>query len=117
MATATQPINSASNPTYAQLLERIKQLEAAATVAAKQAERKANTVDLGNGMTAYVGDKGTLCVRGFGKFPVALYYEQWLKLLAAATAIANAAQQFKATGKLSVKPPKAAAAGAPTLPQ
>ena len=31
-----------------------------------------------------VGDKGGVSVYGLGRFPVTLYYEQWIKLLDAA---------------------------------
>lgn len=34
------------------------------------------------GLTLKIGEKGGLSVYGLGRFPVTLYKEQWLKLLA-----------------------------------
>lgn len=42
----------------------------------------------GNGaLTMKVSEKGALSVYGMGRFPVTLYKEQWLKLLAISTEI------------------------------
>jgi hypothetical protein len=55
-------------PTKAELLARIADLEA-----------KKN----GNGKLEFrVGEKGGVSVYGLGRFPVTLYYEQWIRLLA-----------------------------------
>lgn len=58
-------------PTYEELQERLARLE-------KQAEK---------GLQFRVGEKGGVSVYGLGRFPVTLYYEQWVKLLDAAADI------------------------------
>ena len=35
----------------------------------------------GGSMSFKIGDKGGVSVYGIGRFPVTLYYEQWIKLL------------------------------------
>jgi hypothetical protein len=56
-----------SEPTYDELKKRLADLEA------KQ-KRTGN-------MSFKVSDKGGVSVYGLGRFPVTLYYEQWMKLL------------------------------------
>lgn len=51
-------------PTYEQLQQRVQELESQ--------ERK---------IEFKVSDKGGVSVYGLGRFPVTLYYEQWVKLL------------------------------------
>lgn len=59
-------------PTKDELLARIAELE-------KQAgTRKSGKLEF------KVGEKGGVSVYGLGRFPVTLYYEQWLRLLAVA---------------------------------
>lgn len=58
-----------SEPTKEELLARIAELE-------KRAEGKKS----GN-LEFKVGGKGGVSVYGLGRFPVTLYYEQWLRLL------------------------------------
>jgi hypothetical protein len=58
-----------SEPTKEELLARIAELE-------KRAEEKKS----GN-LEFKVGGKGGVSVYGLGRFPVTLYYEQWLRLL------------------------------------
>ena len=58
-----------SEPTKEELLARIAELE-------KRAEVKKS----GN-LEFKVGGKGGVSVYGLGRFPVTLYYEQWLRLL------------------------------------
>lgn len=61
-----------SEPTKEELLARIAELE-------KKAEgRKKGTLEF------RVGEKGGVSVYGLGRFPVTLYYEQWIRLLDAA---------------------------------
>ena len=56
-------------PTKEELLARIAELE-------KKAEgRKKGTLEF------RVGEKGGVSVYGLGRFPVTLYYEQWIRLL------------------------------------
>jgi hypothetical protein len=57
------------DPTKEELLARIAELE-------KQVGGK-NTGDL----EFRVSDKGGVSVYGLGRFPVTLYYEQWVRLL------------------------------------
>lgn len=58
-----------SEPTKEELLARIAELE-------KKAEgRKKGTLEF------RVGEKGGVSVYGLGRFPVTLYYEQWVRLL------------------------------------
>ena len=56
-------------PTKEQLLARIAELEQQA------GKRKAGALEF------KIGDKGGVSVYGLGRFPVTLYYEQWLRLL------------------------------------
>ena len=61
-----------AEPTKEELLARIAELE-------KQAgSRKSGILDF------RVGEKGGVSVYGLGRFPVTLYYEQWVRLLDAA---------------------------------
>jgi hypothetical protein len=58
-----------AEPTKEELLARIAELE-------KQAgARKAGELEF------RVGEKGGVSVYGLGRFPVTLYYEQWIRLL------------------------------------
>ena len=58
-----------SEPTKEELLARIADLE-------KKAEgRKKGALEF------RVGEKGGVSVYGLGRFPVTLYYEQWVRLL------------------------------------
>ncbi len=52
-------------------------------------ELKARVADLeqqvgGGGLRFKVSEKGAVSVYGLGRFPVTLYYEQWVRLLDAA---------------------------------
>ncbi len=47
---------------------------------------KLKTKDKG-GITLKVSEKGAVSLYGMGRFPVTLYKEQWLRLLASATEI------------------------------
>ena len=58
-----------SEPTYEELKARVAELE-------KQAQgRKRGALDF------KVSEKGGVSVYGLGRFPVTLYYEQWIRLL------------------------------------
>ena len=58
-----------SEPTKEELIARIAELE-------KKAEgRKKGALEF------RVGEKGGVSVYGLGRFPVTLYYEQWVRLL------------------------------------
>jgi hypothetical protein len=57
-----------SEPSYEELKARLAELE----------KRPASV----NGVTAFkVSAKGAVSLYGLGRFPVTLYYEQWIKLL------------------------------------
>jgi len=58
-----------SEPTRDELLARIAELEK------KTEGRKRGTLEF------RVGEKGGVSVYGLGRFPVTLYYEQWVRLL------------------------------------
>ena len=59
-----------TEPTYEELKARLSDLE-------KQVETKKR----GGAMEFRVSEKGGVSVYGLGRFPVTLYYEQWIKLL------------------------------------
>jgi hypothetical protein len=65
-------IQSMPEPTKEELLARIAELES-------EAAKKKNT----GSISFKVSEKGAVSVYGMGRFPVTLYYEQWLKLFAA----------------------------------
>jgi hypothetical protein len=58
-----------SEPTKEELLARIAELEK------KTEARKKGSIEF------RVGEKGGVSVYGLGRFPVTLYYEQWVRLL------------------------------------
>jgi hypothetical protein len=62
-----------AEPSKEELLARIAELE-------RQMGKKKNA----GALSFKVSDKGAVSVYGMGRFPVTLYYEQWLKLLGAA---------------------------------
>jgi hypothetical protein len=77
----------AEQPTYEELQARVQELE-------KKAERRTGEVDF------KIGEKGGVSVYGLGRFPVTLYYEQWIKLLDAAQRIRDFLEENKAKLKL-----------------
>ena len=50
-----------------------------------------------------VGEKGGVSVYGLGRFPVTLYYEQWIRLLDTAKELREFLEENKANGKLKLK--------------
>jgi hypothetical protein len=50
-----------------------------------------------------VGEKGGVSVYGLGRFPVTLYYEQWIRLLDAGEKLRAFLEQNKTEGKLKLK--------------
>jgi hypothetical protein len=78
-----------SEPTKEELLARIAELE-------KQAgKRKPGALEF------KVSEKGGVSVYGLGRFPVTLYYEQWLRLLDNAAELRAFLEENK--GKLKLK--------------
>jgi hypothetical protein len=77
-----------SEPTKEELLARIAELE-------KKAEgRKKGQLEF------RVGEKGGVSVYGLGRFPVTLYYEQWVRLLDAAKDLREFLEENKSRLKL-----------------
>ena len=66
-----------TEPTYEELKARVAELE-------KQAGRRQK-----GSLEVRVGEKGGVSVYGLGRFPVTLYYEQWIRLLHSAHWIGN----------------------------
>lgn len=50
-----------------------------------------------------VGEKGGVSVYGLGRFPVTLYYEQWVRLLDAAEGLRTFLEENKSKLKLKSK--------------
>jgi hypothetical protein len=77
-----------TEPSKEELLARIAELE-------KQAgTRKSGSLEF------RVGEKGGVSVYGLGRFPVTLYYEQWVRLLAAAGELRAFLEENKSKLKL-----------------
>ncbi len=76
-------------PTREELLKRIAELE-------KQVEGRK-----GGNLVFRVSDKGGVSVYGLGRFPVTLYYEQWVRLLDRADALRAFLEENN--GKLKLK--------------
>lgn len=77
-----------SEPTKEELMARIAELE-------KKAEgRKKGALEF------RVGEKGGVSVYGLGRFPVTLYYEQWVRLLDAANDLREFLEENKSKLKL-----------------
>ncbi len=73
-----------AEPTYEELKARLAELES---------QKKTGTLQF------KVSEKGGVSVYGLGRFPVTLYYEQWLRLLDKAQEL----QQFLETNKDKLK--------------
>ena len=58
-----------AEPTYEELKARLEELEKT------QGTRRSGSLEF------RVGEKGGVSVYGLGRFPVTLYYEQWIRLL------------------------------------
>jgi hypothetical protein len=81
-----------SEPSYDELKARIAELE-------KSGTRRAGQLDF------RVGEKGGVSVYGLGRFPVTLYYEQWVRLLDAVPQLRTFLEENKSAGKLKLKSP------------
>ena len=80
-----------AEPSYEELKARVTELE-------KQgAGRRSGELDF------KVGEKGGVSVYGLGRFPVTLYYEQWVRLLNAGENLRVFLEENKASGKLKLK--------------
>jgi hypothetical protein len=80
-----------AEPTKEELMARISELEKQA------ASRKRGSLEF------RVGEKGGVSVYGLGRFPVTLYYEQWVRLLDAADGLRAFLEENKSRLKLKTK--------------
>jgi hypothetical protein len=80
-----------SEPTKEELLARIAELEK------KTATRARGSIEF------RVGEKGGVSVYGLGRFPVTLYYEQWIRLLDAVPDLRAFLEENKSRLKLKPK--------------
>jgi hypothetical protein len=76
-----------AEPTYEELRARVAELE-------KKSDRRTGELEF------KVGEKGGVSVYGLGRFPVTLYYEQWIRLLDAAPRLREFLEQNKSRLKL-----------------
>lgn len=76
-------------PSYEELKARVAELE-------KQTGRQSGQLEM------RVSEKGGVSVYGLGRFPVTLYYEQWVRLLNAAEELRAFLEENK--GRLKLKP-------------
>lgn len=76
-----------AEPTYEELRARVAELE-------KKGDRRSGELDF------KVGEKGGVSVYGLGRFPVTLYYEQWIRLLDAAPRLREFLEENKSRLKL-----------------
>lgn len=88
-----------AEPSYEELKARLAELE-------KQGgARRTGALDF------RVGEKGGVSVYGLGRFPVTLYYEQWIRLLDTAKELREFLEENKSHGKLKLKESSQAAGG------
>jgi hypothetical protein len=76
-----------AEPSYEELKARVQELE-------KTQTRKRGALDF------KVSEKGGMSVYGLGRFPVTLYYEQWIRLLDQVEQIRGFLEANKASMKL-----------------
>ena len=77
-----------AEPTYDELKARLAELE-----------KQAGTRRTGS-LEFRVGEKGGVSVYGLGRFPVTLYYEQWIRLLDASDKLREFLEENKSKLKL-----------------
>jgi hypothetical protein len=80
-----------AEPSYDELKARVAELEK------QSGGRSKGSLDF------RVGEKGGVSVYGLGRFPVTLYYEQWVRLLDAADRLREFLEENKKEGKLKLK--------------
>jgi hypothetical protein len=80
-----------AEPSREELLARIAELEQ------QGGSRKKGTLEF------RVGEKGGVSVYGLGRFPVTLYYEQWIRLLDSAEGLREFLEENKSRLKLKPK--------------
>ena len=79
-----------AEPSYEELKARVAELE-------KKSGRRSGNLEF------RVGEKGGVSVYGLGRFPVTLYYEQWMRLLGASDELKSFLEENK--DKLKLKQP------------
>lgn len=77
-----------SEPTYEELKAKVAELE------------KQSGPRRGGELSFKVSEKGAVSVYGMGRFPVTLYYEQWVRLLNAAPQLKEFLEENKSKLKL-----------------
>ena len=77
-----------AEPTKEELMARIAELEK------QSGSRKKGSLEF------RVGEKGGVSVYGLGRFPVTLYYEQWIRLLDASDGLREFLEENKSRLKL-----------------
>ncbi len=82
-----------ADPSYEELKARVAELE-------KQSGGRPK-----GSLEFRIGEKGGVSVYGLGRFPVTLYYEQWIRLLDAADRLRDFLEENKNQGKLKLKQP------------
>jgi hypothetical protein len=80
-----------TEPSKEELMARIAELEK------QTGSRKKGTLEF------RVGEKGGVSVYGLGRFPVTLYYEQWIRLLDTADSLRAFLEENKPRLKLKTK--------------
>jgi hypothetical protein len=80
-----------AEPSYDELKARLAELEK------QSGGRRSGNLEF------RVGEKGGVSVYGLGRFPVTLYYEQWVRLLDAVPQLRVFLDENKASGKLKLK--------------
>ena len=80
-----------SEPSYEELKARVAELEK------RGGGRRTGALEF------RVGEKGGVSVYGLGRFPVTLYYEQWMRLLDTSADLRKFLEENKAEGKLKLK--------------
>jgi hypothetical protein len=77
-----------AEPTYEELKARLAEMEK------QQGQKRTGSLDF------RVGEKGGVSVYGLGRFPVTLYYEQWIRLLDVGDKLREFLEENKAKLKL-----------------
>jgi len=80
-----------AEPSYEELKARIAELER------QGAERRPAK------LLFKIGEKGGVSVYGLGRFPVTLYYEQWIRLLESGEKLRTFLEENRVGGKLKLK--------------
>ncbi len=81
-----------AEPTYEELKARLAELEK------QTAGRRTGSLEF------RVSEKGGVSVYGLGRFPVTLYYEQWVRLLEQADKLRSFLEENKTKLKMKEKP-------------